>query len=161
MVSTEVPYAVGKCRRRNEEEQWYKELLFLRAAGLSTWAGDTQGYLKANLTPAGTGSPGWSSCVDTNSRTQAKLPLKGDRIASVKPVQVPSPLLSCLTYSTILGSRWECICILFWHLFVCKKLWANSPGGMLVAVPCCCLNNSMNCSRRLFCLEECFETYCL
>lgn len=31
-------------------------------------SGDMQGYLNANLTPAGTGSPAGSSCVDTNGR---------------------------------------------------------------------------------------------
>lgn len=68
----------------------------------------------------------------------------------MKPEQVPPPLLSCLTYSTILGRRRGCICILFWHLFVGKKLWVNSLEGLLVAMPCCCLSNSLNYSQSLF-----------
>lgn len=78
MVSTEVPYTVGRCKKRGEEEQGYKELLFLRAAGhVERMAGDTQGYPNANPTTAGTGSPGRSSCVDASGRTTAKPGLMG------------------------------------------------------------------------------------
>lgn len=66
----QVPYAVERCRKRDKEQQGYKELFFLRVEGhVDLVAENTQGYLKANPGLAGTGSSGGSSCVDNNGRT--------------------------------------------------------------------------------------------
>lgn len=65
----QVPYAVDRCSRRDKEQQGDRELLCLRVEGLvDLVAENTQGYLKANPSLAGTGSPGGSSCVDNNGR---------------------------------------------------------------------------------------------